>query len=247
MARLTDKVIVVTGGSRGIGAGIARTCANEGAHVILTYASRPESAERVRAELPQPNSHLALQMNIADPESVTHGFSQILEKYGRIDGLVNNAGITQDQLILRMKDEDFMNVLQTNLMGTFYCTKLATKVMIKQRQGSIVNISSVIAEMGNPGQTNYAASKGGVEAFSRSLAKEVASRKIRVNCIAPGFITTEMTSALSEDQKKAITDAIPLGDLGTAEDVAHAVTFLLSEESRYITGQVLHVNGGLYM
>ena len=186
-------------------------------------------------------------MNVSESTSVTEAFAHILERFGNLDGLVNNAGITRDTLLLRMKDEDFDAVLQTNLRGTYLCTKAAMKGMLKARVGSIVNISSVIGQMGNPGQANYAASKAGVEGFTRAIALEVASRGIRVNCVAPGFIVTEMTDALDDKQKEAIQNRIPLGRLGTVDDVASATAYLMSDQSTYITGQVLQVNGGMYM
>ena len=190
---------------------------------------------------------MRLQLNVSDEASVASGFEQVLSHFGKLDGLVNNAGITKDQLLLRMKTEDFMSVIDTNLKGTFLCTRAAVKAMLKARKGSIVNITSVIGEMGNAGQSNYAASKAAVEAFSKSAAQEVGSRGIRLNCVAPGFIVTEMTDALNEQQKTAILSKVPLGTLGDVDDVANATAFLLSPESKYITGHTLSVNGGLYM
>ena len=244
--RLIGKKILLTGGSRGIGAGIARVLAKEGARIALTYTSRPEAAFDVCNSLPG-EGHMAVAMNVGDADSVQQGFNEILKAFDRLDGLVNNAGITKDQLILRMKDEDFDSVIQTNLRGSYLCSKLAVKIMLKARVGSIVNISSVVGQMGNPGQTNYAASKAGVEGFTRALALEVGSRSIRINAVAPGFIVTEMTDALDAKQQEAIKSKIPLGRLGTVDDVAYAVAYLLSDESSYLTGQVLGVNGGLYM
>lgn len=236
----------MTGSSRGIGSGIARRLAEEGARVAITYSSNAEAAEKVHRSLPG-SGHLCLKLNIADETQVTSAFDEIVKQFGALDGLVNNAGITRDQLILRMKAEDFQSVLDTNLRGTFLCTKAAVKLMIKARAGSIVNITSVIGEMGNAGQSNYAASKAGIEGFSKSIALEVASRGVRVNCIAPGFIVTEMTDVLSDQQKQAILGKVPLGQLGDVEDIAAACAFLLSSEAKYITGQTLSVNGGLYM
>jgi 3-oxoacyl-[acyl-carrier protein] reductase len=244
--RLRGKNIVLTGGSRGIGAGIAKVLASEGARVALTYTSRPDAAQEVCESLPG-EGHLSVSMNVGDAASVQQGFDGILKSFDKIDGLVNNAGITKDQLILRMKDEDFDSVIQTNLKGTYLCAKAAVKLMLKARAGSIVNISSVVGQMGNPGQTNYAASKAGIEGFTRALALEVASRSIRVNAVAPGFIGTEMTGALDAKQQEAITAKIPLNRMGSVDDVAYAVAYLLSDESAYVTGQVLAVNGGLYM
>ncbi|MCB0341475.1 MAG: 3-oxoacyl-[acyl-carrier-protein] reductase [Pseudobdellovibrionaceae bacterium] len=240
------KKIVITGSSRGIGAAIARQLAASGAHVAVTYAGSESSAKSVIDSL-DGDGHLCAHLDVRDSESVTTCFKSILETFGQIDGLVNNAGITKDQLILRMKDEDFDEVIQTNLRGTFLCTKSVLKPMMKARSGSIVNITSVIGQMGNPGQANYAASKAGIEAFSKSVAKELGSRGIRVNCVAPGYIVTEMTEALNEQQKSAILPNIPLNSLGDVNDVAKAVQFLLSEDAKYVTGQTLSVNGGMHM
>jgi len=244
--RLADKNILVTGSSRGIGAAIARRLAHEGAKVAITYSSNPESAERIYKDLPG-SGHLLVKLNIADEASVTAAFEEISKGWGKLDGLVNNAGITRDTLLLRMKTEDFQAVVDTNLKGTFLCTRAAVKMMLKARAGSIVNITSVVGEMGQSGQSNYAASKAGVEGFTKSIAQEVASRSIRVNCVAPGFIVTDMTDALTDEQKKAILDKVPLNSLGDTSDVAAATAFLLSSEAKYITGHTLSVNGGLYM
>lgn len=244
--RLKGLNVLVTGGSRGIGAAIALETARQGARVAITYNSNRESAERVVREFPG-EGHLVLAMNISDEESIKKGFAELMVHFPALDGVVNNAGITKDQLLLRMKAEDFDSVVQTNLRGTFLCTREAVKLMLKARKGSLVHITSVVGEMGNPGQANYCASKGGVEAMSKSVALEVASRSIRSNCVAPGFIATDMTHALTEDQKKAMMDRIPLGRIGDGADVAQAVCFLLSDDSKYITGQTISVNGGLYM
>ncbi len=193
------------------------------------------------------DGHLLLKLDIADEASVASAFEEISAKWGRIDGLVNNAGVTRDQLLLRMKTDDFQAVLDTNLKGTFLCTRAAAKMMLKARSGSIVNITSVIGEMGNAGQSNYAASKAGTEGFSKSVAQEIGSRSIRVNCVAPGFIVTDMTDAMTEQAKAAILSKVPLGTLGDVDDVANAVSFLLSDEAKYITGHTLSVNGGMYM
>lgn len=244
--RFEGKAVMVTGSSRGIGAAIARRLAAEGARVAVTYSSKPEAAEQVVKSLPG-EGHLCLKLNVEDEASVQAAFDEVLKTFGKIDGLVNNAGITRDQLIMRMKTEDFDAVINTNLKGTFFCTRAAVKTMMRARTGSIVNITSVIGEMGNAGQSNYAASKAGIEGFSKSIAKEVGSRGVRVNCVAPGFIVTEMTDVLSDQQKEAILEKVPLNQLGDVEDVAAAVAFLLSDESKYITGHTLSVNGGLYM
>lgn len=246
MALLSQKKILVTGSSRGIGAGIARLLAHEGAQVAITYSSSEAQAREVLASL-EGTGHMMVPLQVSDEESVSKAFAAVLEKFGQIDGLVNNAGITKDNLLLRMKADDFQSVMDINLKGTFLCTKAVIKPMMKARGGSIVNITSVVGEQGNAGQANYAASKAGTEGFSKSIAKEVASRQIRVNCVAPGFIVTDMTDKLSEDQKKAIIQNVPLESLGSTDDVAHAVAFLLSDKARYITGHTLSVNGGLYM
>jgi len=246
LSRFAGKKILVTGSSRGIGAGIARKLAEQGASVAVTYASNPGSAEQVIGSL-KGDGHLLLKLDISDEASVTAAFEEISAKWGKLDGLVNNAGVTRDQLLLRMKTDDFQAVIDTNLKGTFLCTRAAAKMMLKARSGSIVNITSVVGEMGNAGQSNYAASKAGTEGFSKSVAQEIASRSIRVNCVAPGFIVTDMTDSMTEQAKAAITSKIPLGTLGDVEDIANAVSFLLSDEAKYITGHTLSVNGGMYM
>jgi len=243
---LANQKVFVTGGSRGIGAAIVRTLAERGAQVAFTFSSREDAAKKLLAELPG-SGHFCVQMNTADEASVEAAISQTLEKFGSVDGVVNNAGITKDGLLLRMKAEDFDSVIQTNLRGTFLVTKAFLKSMIKARKGSIVNITSVIGQTGNSGQANYAASKAGIEAFSRSAAQEVASRGIRINCIAPGFIGTEMTDVLSEDQKKAILSQIPMERIADPSEIATVVSFLLSDDSKYITGHTLSVNGGMFM
>lgn len=244
--RFEGKAVMVTGSSRGIGAAIARRLAAEGARVAVTYSSKPDAAEQVMKTLPG-EGHICLKLDVSDEASVQAAFDEALKAFGKLDGLVNNAGITRDQLILRMKTEDFDAVINTNLKGTFFCTRAAVKTMMRARSGAIVNITSVIGEMGNAGQSNYAASKAGIEAFSKSIAKEVGSRGVRVNCVAPGFIVTEMTDVLSDEQKNAILEKVPLNQFGQVEDVAAAVAFLLSDEAKYITGHTLSVNGGLYM
>jgi 3-oxoacyl-[acyl-carrier protein] reductase len=247
MSDLKGKRIVVTGSSRGIGAGVAKFLSEQGARIAVTYSSSAAGAEKVLAELTG-EGHLLVNLNVASSESVDQAFEEILKKFdGGIDGLVNNAGVTRDGLLMRMKDEDFDQVIATNLRGAFLCTRAVMRPMIKARGGSIVNISSVIGQMGNAGQSNYAASKAGLEGFTRSVALEVASRGIRVNALAPGFIVTDMTDALDAKQKEAIQSRIPLQRLGSVEDIAQSVSFLLSDASLYITGQVLQVNGGLYL
>ena len=243
---LFGKTIMVTGASRGIGSAIASHLASLGAQVAITYTSKPDLAMQVSAGLPG-SGHLVVPLDLNDESSIQGAFDATLEKFGRLDGLVNNAGLTHDQLLLRMKAEDFDKVVQSNLRGTFLCTRIASKIMIKARQGSIVHVTSVIGQTGNAGQANYAASKAGIEALSKSVALELASRNIRSNCVAPGFIESDMTHALNDAQRKSILDRVPLGKIGTGKDVALAVAFLLSDDSQYITGQTINVNGGLYM
>lgn len=246
MADLKGKKFFITGGSRGIGASIVKYLAGAGAQVAFTYSSRAEVAEALVKELPG-SGHFCLQMNNSDEQSVERTCASVIEKWPDIDGIVNNAGVTKDGLLLRMKTEDFDTVINTNLRGTFLVTKNFLKPLIKSRKGSIVNITSVIGQTGNAGQANYAASKAGIEAFSKSTAQEVASRNVRVNCIAPGFINTDMTEALSADQKTAILQKVPMGRMAEPFEIASVVGFLLSDESKYITGHTLSVNGGLFM
>lgn len=244
--RLDGKRILVTGGSRGIGAEIVKVLAREGARVAFTYSSNQASAEALLKELPaHSGNHLIVSANVAEESSVDALFEKVLETFGGLDGLVNNAGITQDQLILRMKVEDFQKVIDTNLKGSFLCSKAAVKPMMKQRSGSLVHITSVVGQTGNPGQVNYSASKAGVEAMSKSIAQELATRNVRSNCVAPGFIETDMTAALNDSQRQALLSKVPMGRIGKGEDVALACVFLLSDESNYITGSTINVNGGL--
>lgn len=214
--------------------------------MAIGYASREEAAQQVLQKLPG-SGHFIVRLDVTSEAAVEEGLNQVFKQWETFDGLVNNAGITKDTLLLRMKNEDFEQVIRTNLQGTFLVTRACLKMFLKTRKGSIVNITSVIGQTGNAGQANYAASKAGIEAFSRSAAMEVASRGIRVNCVAPGFIATEMTDALNEDQKKAILQKIPMGRIAEASEVATTVAFLLSDDAKYITGHTLSVNGGLYM
>lgn len=246
MIDLKGKRLIITGSSRGIGAGVATHLAKLGARIAITYSSNPTSAEKVMADLPG-DGHQLIKLDVTSADSVNAAFDQVIKTFDGLDGLINNAGITRDQLLMRMKDEDFDAVMATNLRGTYLCTKAVMRPLLKARAGSIVNISSVIGQMGNPGQSNYSASKAGLEGFTRSVALEVASRGIRVNAIAPGFIVTDMTDALDEKQKESIQSRVPLQRLGNVDDIAHAVAFFVSDMSLYITGQVLQVNGGLYM
>ncbi len=246
MAALKAKKIIITGGSRGIGKSIVEALANAGATVAFTYAKNKASAESVLKNLPGEN-HFCFELDIRDSKNTETAIHAAIEKLGGLDGIVNNAGITKDQILLRMKDEDFQDVVATNLNGTFYCTKAVLKSMMKSRNGTIVNLSSVIGTTGNAGQANYAASKAGIEAFTRSVALEMASRNIRANCVAPGFIETEMTDALTDEQKQKIITQIPLGRIAKPDEVAQVVSFLLSDSANYITGQTIHVNGGMRM
>lgn len=238
---------LVTGGSRGIGKAVAETLAQAGYQVYLTYVSKPEEAEGVAENIRKSGgSARAFRLDVGDAGAVSAFFQEEIKDKVRLDVLVNNAGITKDALVLRMKDEDFDQVLQINLRGAFLCLKEAAKLMTKQRAGRIVNITSVVGQMGNAGQINYSAAKAGLIGMTKSAAKELAGRSITVNAVAPGFIETDMTSGLSEDVRKAYAESIPLRRLGTPQDVADAVAFLASPRAGYITGQVLGINGGMY-
>ena len=247
MLNLKNKKFFVTGGSRGIGAGIVKMLAELGAQVAFTYSTNEVKAQELLKSLPG-TGHLFFQLDVSNVNSVDEVVAKVFETWPEIDGVVNNAGITKDQLLLRMKPEDFNQVIQTNLTGTFAVTKAFSKQMLKTRKsGSFVNISSVIGSTGNAGQSNYAASKGGLEAFTKSIALELASRSIRANCVAPGYIKSDMTDSLSESQLKHFNEKIPLQRAGESHEVAWAVAFLLSDAASYITGQTLHVNGGMYL
>lgn len=246
--KLEGKNAIVTGASRGIGRAIALELAREGANVAVNYAGSEEKANELVEEIKAlGRKSFAVQANVADSDAVARMMKQALDEFGGIDILVNNAGITRDNLMMRMKEEDWDAVINTNLKGVFLCTKAVTRQMMKQRSGRIINISSVVGVSGNAGQANYVAAKSGVIGLTKTTAKELAPRGITVNAIAPGFITTEMTDQLSEELKSEMLKQIPLGKLGEPDDVAKVVTFLASEDSRYITGQTLHVNGGMVM
>ena len=243
---LDGKIAVVTGASRGIGRAIALELAEQGATVIINYNGSKEKAEAVKQEIESKNEKAEIyQCDVSDFESCQKFFKDVLDNHQRIDILVNNAGITKDGLLMRMSEEDFDRVLNINLKGTFNCIRFASRQMMKQRSGRIINMSSVVGVSGNAGQANYAASKAGVIGLTKSAAKELASRGITVNAIAPGFIHTDMTEVLSEQVKEECKKQIPLGTFGKAEDVAHAAAFLASDKAGYITGQVLHVDGGM--
>ena len=243
---LRGKIAVVTGGSRGIGKAVAERLASEGAFVIIKYNGSYECAKKVKQGiLDKGGKAEILQCDVSEFAACESFIKEIIGTYGRIDILVNNAGITRDELVMRMSEKDFDDVISTNLKGTFHCIRFASRHMMKQRQGRIINMSSVVGVTGNAGQANYAASKAGVIGLTKSVARELASRNITVNAIAPGFIETEMTEVLPEKIKEEIKGNIPFGTLGKPEDVAAAVMFLASEEAGYITGQVLHVDGGM--
>ncbi len=246
-ASLNDQVALVTGGSRGIGREIAASLAAAGAEVVLT-ARTAEAAETAAAEIGKKGGKArGVAMDVRDDAEVASGVKDLLEHYGRISILVNNAGITRDNLLLRLKKEDWDSVLETNLTGIYRLCRAIVPGMVRKRYGRIVNISSVVASSGNPGQSNYAAAKAGTEGFTRSLALEVASRNITVNCIAPGFIDTDMTRELDDKAREKLLELVPMKRLGTSEDVAGAVNFLVDPEATYITGVTLEVNGGMYM
>lgn len=243
---MKDQIVLVTGGSRGIGRAIALAYAEAGCHVAVNYASSPEKAAEVVAEIEAKGvKAIAVGCDVSNDEQVAQMIEKIETELGPIDILVNNAGITKDGLLIRMKDEDWDQVLDINLKGTYLCTKHVGKKMLKRKKGNIVNVTSVVGLTGNAGQANYSASKAGVIGFTKSVAKEFASRNIRVNAVAPGFIETDMTGKLPEEVIEQYKKTIPLGRMGKAEDVAKVVLFLSSEGSEYITGQVIAVDGGM--
>jgi 3-oxoacyl-[acyl-carrier protein] reductase len=245
---LQSRVALVTGASRGIGRAIARRLANDGAHLMVNYirnaAAADETVQLIRAA---GGAAEVTQFDVADAAAVQKAVAELLQRLGRCDILVNNAGMTVDALLMRLKEDDWDHVLDVNLGGTFHCTKALVRSMLRAHYGRIINLSSVAGSLGNAGQAAYAASKAGIEGFTRSMARELASRNITVNAVAPGFIQTEMLTSLPEAQRSEYLKLVPIGRMGTAEEVADAVAFLARPESGYITGQVLAVNGGLYM
>ena len=247
MNQLNNQIALVTGASRGIGRAIARTLAERGAIVIGTATSEAGAAEIAKGLQAINPKNMGMLLNIADTEQTDAVLAKIEKELGAIAILVNNAGITRDGLSMRMKDDDFDAVIATNLRGVFRLSRGVMRGMMKARAGRIINVTSVVAQMGNPGQANYAAAKAGVEGMARALAKELGSRNITVNCVAPGFIETDMTAALGADAINALAGQIPMARLGQVQDVANAVAFLASSDADYITGQVLAVNGGMYM
>ena len=246
--KFSGKNVLITGASRGIGAQIAKNLANFGLKVWINYRSNPQIADDLKSEIEANGGNAAvIKFDATNEEEFINAINLIIESDGELSYLVNNAGITNDKLALRMKLEDFTSVIDANLTSAFIGSREALKVMSKKRFGAVVNIASIVGEMGNAGQVNYSASKGGMIAMSKSFAKEGASRSVRFNCVTPGFIATEMTDKLSDEVRKNYEDNIPLKRFGSTEDIADAVAFLLSDHASYITGEVLKVNGGLYM
>ncbi|MBH0229239.1 3-oxoacyl-[acyl-carrier-protein] reductase [Halobacillus yeomjeoni] len=245
---LQDQVALVTGASRGIGRAIALELAAQGAKVAVNYAGSEDKAEAVVQEIRELGGvAIKIQANVASEEDVKRMVKTVVDEFGRLDILVNNAGITKDNLLMRMKEEEFDSVIDTNLKGVFLCTKGVTRQMMKQKYGRIINVASIVGVSGNPGQANYVAAKAGVIGLTKSNAKELAARNIQVNAVAPGYITTDMTDALTPEQREKMLEMIPLNRLGEGQDVARVVRFLASEDSAYMTGQTLHVDGGMVM
>ncbi|MBV5316226.1 MAG: 3-oxoacyl-[acyl-carrier-protein] reductase [Desulfobulbaceae bacterium] len=246
---ILDKMIaLVTGGSRGIGRAICLKLASLGATVGINYVANPEAAQETLQQIEEIGGKgFIVRFDVADANDVQVNIKEIINTYGQVDILVNNAGITRDGLMARMKEDDWDSVLDTNLKGAFLCSKAVMRTMMKKKWGRIINVSSVVGFVGNGGQVNYGAAKAGLTGLTKSMARELAGRNITVNCVAPGYIVTDMTDGLAEDVQEALKAQIPLGTLGTPEDVAASVGFLASSDSNYITGQTLHVNGGMYM
>ena len=243
-----NKTVFVTGGSRGIGKEVALKFAENGYNVVINYVSSKTDVEALRSEFEDKGvKTLIMQADVTDKTAIEELVKKAIEKFGAIDVLVNNAGITRDNLLMRMSEKEFDKVIEINLKGTYIVTKAVTKYMMKKRKGSIINLSSVVGVAGNAGQCNYAASKAGIIGFTKSIAKELASRNIRSNAVAPGFIETDMTAVLSDEVKENIHNQIPLKRMGTAKEVANLIYFLGSDESAYITGQVINIDGGMVM
>lgn len=248
MKRFENKIVLVTGAGRGIGASIAKRFASEGAEVIVNYSGNDEAAQKTVDEITATGGQAQkYKCSVNDSESVKVMIDEIIKKFGRIDILVNNAGITKDGLMLRMTDEDFDRVIDVNLKGTFNCTKYISKYMLKQKSGKIINISSVVGLSGNAGQVNYSASKAGIIGITKSAAKELSSRGITVNAVAPGYVDTDMTKVLSDNIRNEILKNISLQRMGNVEDISNCVAFLASEDASYITGQVISVDGGMHI
>lgn len=248
MLDIKGKVALVTGGSRGIGKEVAKKLASFGANLIINYTSREEAALETKKEIEDFGVKcMVVKCDVSKSEEVNLMVDDVIKEFGQIDILVNNAGITRDRLLMRMKEEDFDKVIDINLKGVFNCTKAVSKPMMKKKFGKIINMSSVVGIVGNPGQANYCASKAGVIGFTKATAKELASRNININAIAPGFIDTDMTNVLSDDLKNTMLKSIPKNEFGKPEDVANVVAFLASSMSRYVTGQVINVDGGMVM
>ncbi|HII0908201.1 TPA: 3-oxoacyl-[acyl-carrier-protein] reductase [Staphylococcus aureus] len=245
------KSALVTGASRGIGRSIALQLAEEGYNVAVNYAGSKEKAEAVVEEIKEIKAKgvdsFAIQANVADADEVKAMIKEVVSQFGSLDVLVNNAGITRDNLLMRMKEQEWDDVIDTNLKGVFNCIQKATPQMLRQRSGAIINLSSVVGAVGNPGQANYVATKAGVIGLTKSAARELASRGITVNAVAPGFIVSDMTDALSDELKEQMLTQIPLARFGQDTDIANTVAFLASDKAKYITGQTIHVNGGMYM
>lgn len=248
MKRFENKIVLVTGAGRGIGASIAKRFASEGAEVIVNYSGNDEAAQKTVDEITATGGQAQkYKCSVNDSECVKVMIDEIIKEFGRIDILVNNAGITKDGLMLRMTDEDFDRVIDVNLKGTFNCTKYVSKYMLKQKSGKIINISSVVGLSGNAGQVNYSASKAGIIGITKSAAKELSSRGITVNAVAPGYVDTDMTKVLSDNIRNEILKNIPLQRMGNVEDISNCVAFLASEDASYITGQVISVDGGMHI
>lgn len=243
-----SKSALVTGASRGIGRSIALQLADEGYNVAVNYAGNKEKAEAVVEEIKGKGVEaFAIQANVANPDEVKDMIQEVVSQFGSLDVLVNNAGITRDNLLMRMKEQEWDDVIDTNLKGVFNCIQKATRQMMKQRSGAIINLTSVVGAVGNPGQANYVATKAGVIGLTKTAARELASRGITVNAVAPGFIVSDMTDALSDELKDQMKSQIPLGRFGEDTDIANIVAFLASDKAKYITGQTIHVNGGMFM